>query len=133
MSLQMITRVAAATVLTASLGGYVVADLKGDYNVEFIVQGTPYLGTFKTKPAAKSAFTSKLEFTTPSKILADVTGKTPGDSITFNAKYEDQSRGCTGTITGKGKVEKDATKAAGGVDINDSCSGTLTGTFRLWK
>ena len=133
MSLHVITRVAAAAIVTASIAGYVVPDLKGDYNVEFVVQETPYTGTFKTTAGAKGAFGAKLEFTTPSKVLADVTGKTAGDSITFDAKYEDQGRGCTGTLTGKGKVEKDAAKAAGTVEISDSCGGALTGTFRLWK
>lgn len=133
MSLLIVARVAAAAVVTASIGGYVAADLKGDYNVEFVVQETPYTGTFKTTPGEKSAFTAKLDFTTPSRVLADVTGKTAGDSITFDAKYEDQGRGCTGTLTGKGKVEKDATKSAGVIEINDSCGGVMSGTFRLWK
>jgi hypothetical protein len=133
MSLLIVARVAAAVVVTAGIGGYVAADLKGDYNVEFVVQETPYTGTFKTTPGAKSAFTAKLDFTTPSRVLADVTGKTAGDSITFDAKYEDQTRGCTGTLIGKGKVEKDGTKATGAVEISDSCSGPVSGTFRLWK
>jgi hypothetical protein len=133
MSLLIVARVAAAVVVTAGIGGYVAADLKGDYNVKFVVQETPYTGTFKTTPGEKSAFTAKLDFTTPSRVLADATGKTAGDSITFDAKYEDQGRGCTGTLSGKGKVEKDATKSAGVIDIIDSCGGVMSGTFRLWK
>ncbi len=133
MSLQTLARIAAAAVLATTIAAPVAADLKGDYNVEFVVQGTPYVGTFKTTPGSKGAYTAKLHFTSPSTILADVNGKTVADSVTFEAKYEDQGRGCTGTLTGKGTVEKDAVKAAGAVDISDSCSGALTGTFRLWK
>ena len=133
MSLHLITHVAAAAVISAGIARHTVADLKGDYNAEFVVQATPYTGSFKSTPGAKSAFTAKFDFTSPSRVLVDVTGKTAGDSVTFDAKYEDQGRGCTGTIVGKGKVEKDGSKAAGALEINDSCGGALSGTFRLWK
>jgi hypothetical protein len=133
MSLHLITRVAAAVSVAASVASYVATDLKGDYNIEFVVQETTYTGIAKTTPGAKGAFTAKIEFTAPSSVLADATGKTAGDSVTYDAKYEDKGRGCTGTLTAKGKVEKDGSKAAGTVDINDSCGGAITGTFRLWK
>jgi hypothetical protein len=55
------------------------------------------------------------------------------NSVSFDAKYEDQGRGCTGTLTGKGKAEKDGSKASGTLDISDSCGGALSGTFRLWR
>ena len=133
MSLHLITRVAAVAALTAGIAGYVAADLKGDYKLEFVVQDATYSGTAKATPGAKSAFSGKWELTSPSKVLLDVTGKTVGDSVTFDAKYEDQGRGCTGTLTGKGKAEKDGTKAAGTLDISDSCGGALAGTFRLYR
>jgi hypothetical protein len=133
MSLSLITRIAAVAAVTASVAGYVAADLKGDYKVEFVVQETTYTGTAKTTAGAKGAFTAKFEFTSPSSVLADVTGKTVGDSITYDAKYEDPGRGCTGTLVGKGMVEKDGSKAAGSIDINDSCGGTLAGSFKLWR
>jgi len=133
MTLHLITRVAAVVAVAASVGSYVAADLKGDYNIEFVVQETTYTGTAKTTPGTKGAFTAKIEFTTPSSVLAEATGKTVGDSLTYDAKYEDKGRGCTGTLTAKGIVEKDGNKAAGTVDINDSCGGAINGTFRLWR
>jgi hypothetical protein len=133
MSLHVITRVVAAVAVAASAASYVAADVKGNYNIEFVVQETTYTGTAKTTPGTKGAFTAKIEFTTPSSVLADATGKTVGDSITYDAKYEDKGRGCTGTLVAKGAMEKDGNKAAGTVDINDSCGGALTGTFRLWR
>jgi hypothetical protein len=123
----------AAIVAATTIGGFASTDLKGDYNLEFVVQETPYAGTAKTVAGAKGAFTAKFEFATPAVIIAEVTGKTVGDSVTYEAKYEDKTRGCTGTFTGKGIVVKDATKANGSVSIVDSCSGALTGTFRLWR
>jgi hypothetical protein len=133
MSLHLITRVAAALALAASSAAYMIADLKGDYNIEFVVEGTSYTGTAKTLPGAKGAFTGKLELTSPSSILGDMTGKTTGDSVSYDVKYEDKGRGCTGTLAGKGIVEKDGSKAAGALNINDSCGGQLSGTFRLWR
>ena len=133
MSLHLITRVAAVVAVAASSAAFMAADLKGDYNVEFVVDGTTYTGTQKTTSGVKGAFTGKMEFTSPSSIVADVTGKTSGDSVTYEAKYEDKGRGCTGTVSGKGTVEKDGSKAAGSIAVNDSCGGELTGTFRLWR
>ena len=133
MPLQLIARVAAAIAVAASSAAFVAPDLKGDYHIEFVVEGTVYTGTQKTTAGEKGAFTGKMEFTSPSTILADVTGKTSGDSVTYEAKYEDKGRGCTGTVSGKGTVDKDGSKAAGAIAVNDSCGGELSGTFRLWR
>lgn len=135
MSLHLITRIAAVVAVAASSAAFMVADLKGDYNVEFVVEGTSYTGTIKTTPvaAAKGQFTGRLEMTSPSPILADVKGKTVGDSVSYDATYEDKGRGCTGTLAGTGTVEKDASKATGALNVNDSCGGQLSGTFRLWR
>jgi len=134
MSLHVITRAAAAAAVLATVAaGYVVTDLKGDYKIEFVVQESTYNGTAKTTPGAKGAFGAKFEFTSPSSVVAEVKGKTVGDSVTFDATYVDNGRNCTGSLTGKGTVEKDGNKAAGTIAINDSCGGELGGTFRLWR
>ena len=133
MSLHLITRVAAVAAVAASTAAFVAADLKGDYNIELVVEGTTYTGTQKTTSGTKGAYTGKMEFTSPSSILADVTGKTAGDSVTYEAKYEDKGRGCTGTLSGRGTAEKEGSKAAGSLAVSDSCAGELTGTFRLWR
>ena len=96
MSLHVITRIAAAATVVASAVSYVVTDLKGDYKVEFVVQESTYTGTAKTTSGAKGAFTGKWEFTSPSTVSPDVTGKTTGDSVSFDAKYVDNGRNCTG-------------------------------------
>jgi len=133
MSLHALTRLAAAVAFAASVTGYLATDLKGDYKVEFVVGDQTYSGTAKATPGAKGAFTSKFEFTSPAPVTADVTGKTAGDSITFDAKYVDNGRNCTGTLTGKGTIDKDGNKASGTVAINDSCGGETPGTFKLWR
>jgi hypothetical protein len=135
MSLHLITRVAAAAAVAASSAAFMVADLKGDYNVEFVVEGNSYTGTIKTTPvtSAKGQFTGRLELTSPSAILGDAKGKTVGDSVIYDVTYEDKGRGCTGTLAAKGTIEKDGSKAAGALNISDSCGGPLAGTFRLWR
>ena len=45
MSLHLITRVAAVAAVAASSAAFVAADLKGDYNIELVVEGTTYTGT----------------------------------------------------------------------------------------
>lgn len=136
MELPVIARLATGFALVAATVGaarVIGADLKGDYNVEFTVEGTSYTGTAKTTPTQKGAFTAKFDFTSPSPISADVTGKTTGDSLTFDMKYVDNGRNCTGTVLGKGTVEKDGNKASGALAVNDSCGGETSGSFRLYR
>jgi hypothetical protein len=133
MSFHFIARLSAIVAVGAVITSHAVADIKGDYKVEFVVQDATYTGTAKAVSAAKGAFTAKFELTVPSNVIVDVTGKTAGDSVTYDAKYEDKGRGCTGTLSGKGTVEKDGSKSAGTLAIDDSCGGALTGTFRLWR
>ena len=132
MSLHLIARVTAAIAVSATAAGF-VADLKGDYKVEFAIQDQTYTGTAKATPGAKGAFSGGFTFTSPINVVADVTGKTFGDSVTYDAKYVDKDRGCTGTFSGKGTVEKDGSGATGTVEVSDSCSGALSGKFRLWR
>jgi hypothetical protein len=127
------TRIGAAAAVVASVTSFAPADIKGDYNIEFTVGENVYTGTAKATAGAKGAFTGKFTFTAPSAVDADVTGKTAADSVTFDAKYVDSGRNCSGTFTGKGIAEKDGSKASGGVAIKDSCEGEITGTFRLWR
>lgn len=133
MALHVMARIAAAAAVVASVSSFVAADIKGDYNIEFNVAENTYTGTAKTTAGQKSAFAGKFTFTAPSPVDADVTGKTVGDSLTFDAKYVDSGRNCTGTVAGKGIAEKDGSKASGTIAIKDSCEGEITGTFRLWR
>ena len=136
MAFHVLTRIVAGAALvatTAAAARTVAAELKGDYKVEFVVNEASYTGTAKTTPAGKGAFTAKFDFTSPSPVTADATGKTVGDSVTFDAKYQDNGRNCTGTVVGKGTAEKDGSKAAGTITIQDSCDGEASGTFRFYR
>jgi hypothetical protein len=124
---------AAVIATTAAATRTIAAELKGDYKVEFVVNEASYTGTAKTTPAGKGAFTAKFDFTSPSPVTADATGKTAGDSVTFDAKYQDKGRNCTGTVVAKGTVEQDGSKAAGTIAIQDSCDGEASGTFRFYR
>jgi hypothetical protein len=124
---------AAVVATTAATTRTIAAELKGDYKVEFVVNEASYTGTAKTTPAGKGAFTAKFDFTSPSPVTADGNGKTVGDSVTFDAKYQDTGRNCTGTVVGKGTVEKDGSKAGGTIAIQDSCDGEASGTFRFYR
>ena len=136
MAFHVLTRIVAGAALvatTAAAARTVAAELKGDYKVEFVVNEASYTGTAKTTPAGKGAFTAKLDFTSPSPVTADATGKTVGDSVTFDAKYQDNGRNCTGTVVAKGTVDRDGSKATGTISIQDSCDGEASGTFRFYR
>ena|SRR5690349_24950755 len=133
MSILLFARATALAIGAVAIGHFGVADLKGDYKIEFVVEGGSYAGTAKFTPGQQGAFSAKYDFTSPSTIKSDVTGKVKGDSVTFEGKYDDITRNCSGTFVGKGAAEKDGSKANGTLDINDSCGGAIGGTFRLWR
>lgn len=133
MSLSTLARLSAIVAVGVVSTGFALADLKGDYKVEFVVEETAYTGTAKAVAGSNGTFTAKFEFTAPAAVTMDATGKTTGDSVTYEAKYEDKGRGCTGTLTGQGTMEKDGSKASGAVQISDNCSGVAAGTFRIWR
>lgn len=136
MLLQVGTRVAvvaAVGAIASVLAGMAAAELKGDYKIEYTVDGQSYGGTAKATPGAKGEFTATLAITSPTNITGDMKGKTFGDSISYDSKYEDKDRGCAGTISAKGTVEKDGSKASGAATIVDGCSGTLNATFQIWR
>ena len=133
MSLHLLTRVAVLALGSVAIGHFAVADLKGDYKIEFIVEGGTYSGTAKFTAGDNGAFSAKYDFTSPSIVKSEATGKMKGDSVSFEGKYDDSGRNCTGTFTGKGAAEKDGSKASGNLDINDSCGGAIGGQFRIWR
>ena len=136
MAFRVLTRLvagAAVVATTAAATRAIVAELKGDYKVEFVVNEASYTGTAKTTPTGKGGFSATFDFTSPSPVTADATGKTVGDSVTFDAKYQDKGRNCTGTVMGKGTAEKDGSKAVGTIAIQDSCDGEASGTFRFCR
>ena len=133
MSLNLFARAVAVAIGAVAIGHFGVADLKGDYKIEFVVDGGTYAGTAKFTPGQQGAFTAKYDFTSPSPVKSDVTGTMKGDSVSFEGKYDDTGRNCSGTFAGKGATEKDGSKANGALDINDSCGGAITGTFRVWR
>jgi hypothetical protein len=133
MSLQILSRVAAVSILAIGIGRLVAAELKGEYKIEISASGEAYSGTTKVTPGAKGEFSGDFTLTSPTNVTGDIKGKTFGDSVTYESKYNDKDRGCTGTLTAKGTAEKDGGKASGAVSINDSCGGDLTGTFRIWR
>ena len=133
MSVQLLARVAAVSILAVGVARAVVADLKGEYKIEISANGEAYTGTSKVTPGAKGEFTGAFTITSPTNVTGDIKGKTVGDSVTYESKYTDKDRGCTGTITAKGTAEKDGSKASGAAVINDSCGGELNGTFKLWR
>ena len=133
MPLRRLVRITPIAVLLGATAFAALPDIRGDYQLEFTVEETRYTGVAKTTPGAKGAFTASFDFDVPSPISSEVKGTTKGDSVTFEAKYKDSGRNCTGTFTGRGTMTKNGAEASGVVAIQDNCSGPINGTFRLWK
>ena len=120
-------------VLTFSAFTWFAAELKGTYKIEITVQDQSYGGSGEITPDGKGAFTGKFLFTAPIEVAYDMTGTQKGDSITFDAKYNDKTNGCVGTMKGNGTAKSDGSAASGPVTIDDSCRGTIAAMYRLTR
>ena len=120
-------------VLALSAFTWIAAELKGTYKIEITVQDQSYGGSGDIIPDGKGAFTGKFLFTSPIEVTYDMTGTQKGDSVFFDAKYNDKTNGCIGTMKGNGTAKSDGSGATGPVTIDDSCRGTITATYRLTR
>ena len=84
-------------VLALSAFSWMAAELKGTYKIEITVQDQSYGGSGEITPDGKGAFTGKFLFTAPIEVTYDMTGSQKGDSVWFDAKYNDKTNGCVGT------------------------------------
>jgi hypothetical protein len=127
------TRLARLALPLAILSAFAwrAAELKGTYKIEITVQDQSYGGSGEITPDGKGAFTGKFLFTAPIEVTYDMNGTQKGDSVHFEAKYNDKSNGCVGTMKGSGTAKSDGSGASGPVSIEDSCRGTIDATYRL--
>jgi hypothetical protein len=84
-------------------------------------------------PGDGKTFKGTFTMETPFQVSSEVTGRQWGDSVELNVTYIDKTNSCSGTMTGKGLVTDDASKAAGPLAIVDSCRGATDAQWKLFR
>ena len=106
-------------------------NLSGAYEGEFVVDGMPFGVGMEVRTGAGGALEGTYEVTDPVNMTGSVTGSIVADSVTFTIEYLNPMDGCGGILDGKGRVEEGGGAFSGRARVNDSCGGSLSGTFAL--
>jgi hypothetical protein len=107
-------------------------NVTGTYGASFVVEGTPYTGTMTLATAPGGAVSGTMSLTSPVPLESPAAGSLVADSLRLAIPYM-MPDGCNGTATLRGQVADGGGAAEGAMEVEDSCGGTLAGTFTLTR
>ena len=104
------------------------------YDVAFVLAEGTYTGTTTFEVARNGTVSGIMKLVTPTVVDAKLAGTVKNGIWTFEYTYTIPEEGCTGTVKGTAKVEKDASLVKGDVTIGGGCTEEpLTATFAFSK
>lgn len=108
-------------------------NLTGQYQAEFVVDGTPYRGTMDLATATGGAVTGSFEVTEPAHVVGTVEGTIAVDSLDFTMPYEILDNGCAGTVSGRGGIAEGGAGFGSPIHLDDSCGGQMQGSLTVTR
>lgn len=104
------------------------------YDVAFVLEEGTYTGTTTFQVASNGAVSGVMKLVSPTVVDAKLAGTVKNGTWTFEYTYSIPEQGCTGTVKGTAKLEKDASLVKGEVTIGGGCTEEpLTATFAFSK
>jgi hypothetical protein len=108
-------------------------NLDGPYQVEVVVDGTPYRGMMELTTAPGGSVNGSFMVTAPVHVDGTVEGAIVADTLDFRMPYAIQENGCVGVVTGRGGVTQGGGAFSGPVALDDSCGGAMNGTITIQR
>lgn len=108
-------------------------NLDGPYQVEVVVDGTPYRGMMELTTAPGGSVNGSFMVTAPVHVDGTVEGAIVADTLDFRMPYAIQENGCVGVVTGRGGVAQGGGAFSGPVALDDSCGGAMSGTISIQR
>jgi hypothetical protein len=108
-------------------------NLTGQYQAEFLVDGTPYRGTMDLSTAAGGAVSGTFAVTEPAQVVGTVEGTIVADSLDFLIPYEILDNGCAGTVSGRGGIVEGGTGFGAPIALDDACGGQMSGSLTVTR
>jgi len=102
----------------------------GTQPLQVTARGSLYAGTATLSPGPAETVSGTFTLAGPVEVKGTLTGRTAGDSITFELKYSIAQNGCNGTMRLTGPMKANAA-VEGVTEAQDSCVGRMTGTFKF--
>lgn len=108
-------------------------NLTGQYQAEFLVDGTPYRGTMDLSTAPGGVVSGSFQVTEPAQVVGSVEGAIVADTLDFQMPYEILDNGCSGTVHGRGAIVEGGAGFGAPILLDDSCGGELSGTATVTR
>jgi hypothetical protein len=99
-------------------------NLTGEYDVSIDAMGSEYAGPAKLTTSPGGLVYGVLDLQGPERVAGNLEGEISGDTLTFNSNYE-RGGGCTGVLSGEGRITEGGASVAGVSVIDDDCTGDL--------
>lgn len=103
-------------------------NLSGSYDATYDLDVGSYSGTIDLETARGGAVTGKYLFVDPDTVEGSVSGTIVGNEFNYSGPYT-RTGGCGGTLNGSGVITEGGTSVSGEVQIEDDCSGPISGTY----
>jgi nitrous oxidase accessory protein NosD len=108
-------------------------NLTGRYQVEFLVDGTPYRGVMDLTTAPGGVVSGSFTVTDPAQVDGTVEGGIVADTVDFQMPYEIQENGCMGVVHGRSAIADGGEAFGGAIRLDDSCGGEMAGTLEVQR
>ena len=91
------------------------------YDAAFVLAEGTYTGTTTFSVDRKGVVTGTMKLTNPIAVDGTLAGTVKGDVWTFEYPYTIAEQGCSGSVTGTGKMSADKKTISGDVTIGGAC------------
>jgi hypothetical protein len=108
-------------------------NLMGYYQGQIVIQDMAIPVALELSTGPPGVVSGTYQVLDPMSMEGLVTGTLQADTVSLTLEYRNAADGCAGTLKGVGRVGEDGLSFSGRALIDDSCTGSLEGTFRFRK
>ncbi len=108
-------------------------NLSGYFEGDVVIQDARIRMALELSTGPPGVVSGAYQALDPMSMEGLVAGTLEGDTVTLELDYRNAADGCSGTVRAVGRVDEDGLAFSGRAFVDDSCSGSLEGTFRFRK
>ena len=97
-------------------------NVTGTYDASIEALGVVYAGPAEITTSSGGLVHGAIRLAGPENVSGDLQGAVTGDTLTFDSSYE-RDGGCTGVLSGTGRIDEGGAAVSGTAVVDDDCSG----------
>lgn len=99
-------------------------NLSGVFEASVDAMGVEYVGPATLSTSPGGMVYGVLDLEGAERVVGNIEGSITGDTLTFDSSYE-RGGGCTGMMSGEGRITEGGEAVAGIATVSDDCAGDL--------